>query len=94
MSPVSIRRILNSAGEAAACFSNCEALNAKAVYDMIRGEYPSERYCSIPIVEDHLKSLKAVGILNEEGSYLDDGGNLVSVYRISEYGLDKLHKAK
>ncbi|QJB56774.1 hypothetical protein [Pseudodesulfovibrio sp. zrk46] len=78
----------------AACFSNCEALNARAVYDMVVDDYPSEKYCSIPIVEEHLKSLKAVGILNEEGSYLNDDGQLVSVYRISEYGLDKLHKAK
>ncbi|QGY41880.1 hypothetical protein GM415_17715 [Pseudodesulfovibrio cashew] len=78
----------------AQCFSHCEALNAKAVYDLVRDHFPSEKYCSIPIIEDHLLSLKAVGILNEEGSYLDDDGQLVSVYRISEYGLDKLHRSK
>ena len=76
----------------AGCFSNCEALNAKAVYDLVVGDYPKEQYCSIPVIENHLKSLKAVGILHEEGSYMDDGGELISVYRISEYGLDKLQK--
>ena len=74
-------------------FKNGELLNAKAIHEIVLYDYPSERYCSIKTIEDHLKSLKAVGILNEEGSYIDDDGNLVSTYRISEYGLDKLHKA-
>ena len=78
----------------AQCFENCEALNAKAVYDLVRDYFPDERYCSLPIIEEHLQSLKVVGILNEESSYLDDDRRLVSVFRISEYGLDKLHKAK
>jgi hypothetical protein len=77
----------------AQCFNNCEALNAKAVYDLVRDHYPDEKYCSIPVIEEQLLSLKVVGILNEEGSYLDDDNRLVSVYRISEYGLDKLHRA-
>lgn len=76
----------------AKCFSNCEPLTAQAVYDLVVDSYPSESYCSISVIEEHLKSLKAVGIIFEEGSYVDDDGNLVSVYRISEYGLDKLHK--
>jgi hypothetical protein len=69
-------------------------LNAKAVYDLVRDHFPNEKYCSIPIIEAHLQSLKVVGILNEEGSYLDDENQLVSVYRISEYGLDRLHRAE
>jgi hypothetical protein len=78
----------------AQCFNHCEALNAKAVYDLVRDHFPNEKYCSIPIIEAHLQSLKVVGILNEEGSYLDDENQLVSVYRISEYGLDRLHRAE
>ncbi len=71
-------------------FRFCEALNAQAVLELVRDQYPGEAYCSLPVIEELLQSLKAVGILNEESSYLDDAGTLVSVYRISEYGLSKI----
>lgn len=76
------------------CFGRGEALNARAVHDIISDHYPRERYCSVECVHEHLMSLKAVGILRDEGSYVDDDGDLVSVYRISEYGLERLHKAR
>ncbi|MBG0791291.1 MAG: hypothetical protein H0S80_12430 [Desulfovibrionaceae bacterium] len=76
------------------CFGQGEALNARAVHDIICDQYPTERYCSVRSVHEHLMSLKAVGILNDESSYVDDNGDLVSVYRISEYGLNRLHKAR
>lgn len=75
-------------------FGNGEALDVKGIHELVSAYYPGEKYCSANTVSEHLKSLKAVGILHEEGSYLDDAGELVSVYRISEYGLDKLHKAQ
>ncbi len=75
-------------------FGNGELLDVKGIYELVSAYYPDEKYCSVSTIEEHLKSLKAVGILHDEGSYLDDSGELISVYRISEYGLDKLHKAK
>lgn len=70
------------------------ALSAEAVHKLIAGHYPAEPYCSTATIAEHLKSLKAVGFLHEDGSYLDEQGALVSVYRISEYGLEKLRKAQ
>jgi len=78
----------------AEAFQEGWALNAEGVYKLIAGHYPSERYCSTATIIEHLKSLKAVGFLLEDGSYLDEKGVLVSVYRISEYGLEKLRKAQ
>lgn len=75
-------------------FGNGELLDSKGIHELVSDFYPGEKYCSLSCIEEHLKSLKAVGILHEEGSYLDDVDNIVSVYRISEYGLDKLHKAQ
>jgi hypothetical protein len=71
-------------------FRFCEALNPQAILELVQDQYPGETYCSLPVIENHLQSLKAVGILNEESSYLNDDGKLVSVYRISEYGLSKV----
>ncbi|TIH18136.1 hypothetical protein D0S45_06160 [Marinifilum sp. JC120] len=75
-------------------FGNGEQLDAKGVHELVASYYPDERYCSPQMIQELLLSLRAVGILHEEGSYVDDSGELVSVYRISEYGLDKLHKAQ
>jgi len=71
-------------------FRFCEALDARAILELVRDQYPGETYCSLPVIEGHLQSLKAVGILNEESSYMNDEGALVSVYRISEHGLSKV----
>ncbi|WP_319543060.1 hypothetical protein [uncultured Pseudodesulfovibrio sp.] len=76
----------------AQAFVTGESLDAKSVYEQIKSIYSNEKYCSVSTVADHLKSLKAVGILNEDGSYLDDAKALVSKYRISGYGLGKLKK--
>ncbi|OIO05941.1 MAG: hypothetical protein AUJ49_00490 [Desulfovibrionaceae bacterium CG1_02_65_16] len=78
----------------AATFLDGAARNAETVHQLVAGSYPSERYCSRATIAEHLKSLKAVGVLQEDGSYLDDTGALVSVYRISEYGVEKLRKAQ
>lgn len=75
-------------------FGNGEPLDVKGIHELVCACYPGEKYCSVSTISEHLKSLKAVGILHEEGSYVDDKEELVSVYRISEYGLDKLHKAQ
>lgn len=74
----------------ASVFRHCEALDPRAVLELIQDQYPGEPYCSLEVVSAHLQALKAVGIVNEEHSYLDDAGNLVPVYRISEYGLGRL----
>lgn len=75
-------------------FGNGEQLDAKGVHELVASYYPGERYCSPQMIQELLLSLRAVGILHEEGSYMDEDGELISVYRISEYGLDKLHKAQ
>jgi len=75
-------------------FAAGEVLDAAEVLARIRGRYPGERYCSLAVVADHLKSLRAVGLLAEDASFLDESGGLVSLYRISEYGLAKLPPAR
>lgn len=74
----------------AEAFRHGERLDAKSVHGLLEGAYPGERYCSVATVTDHLKSLKAVGILQEDGSYVNGAGQLVSVYRITEYGSNKI----
>ena len=74
-------------------FSDGKAYSATKVFKVIEPEYPNERYCSLPTVTDHLQSLKAVGILSDDTSYINESGDLVSMYRITEYGMEKVQKA-
>jgi hypothetical protein len=71
-------------------FASGEALGAAGVHALLQAQYPGERYCSLAVVADHLKSLRAVGLLLEDESFVDDAGRLVSLYKISECGLAKL----
>ncbi|WP_319468577.1 hypothetical protein [uncultured Pseudodesulfovibrio sp.] len=75
-------------------YADGQAYGAGEVFELVKSHYPNEKYCSDQVVAEHLKSLKAVGIIHEDGSYLDDSGQLVSVYRISEYGQSKVQKAQ
>lgn len=74
----------------AALFRLYETLDPHAVLELVQDQYSGEKYCNLSVVEGHLQSLKAVGILNEENSFLNDEGELVCVYRISEYGHSRL----
>jgi len=78
--------------KAAEVFCDGEIRSAEKVFEHIKSLYPNEKYCSIPIIATHLKSLKVVGILTEDASYLDESSNLVSMYRITDYGKKKVHK--
>jgi DNA-binding PadR family transcriptional regulator len=71
-------------------FLHHETLDQDAVFARVRDAFPAERYCSPPVISGHLQSLKAVGILEEHGSTLDEHGNLVSRYRITNYGRARL----
>lgn len=71
-------------------FRSCETLDPHAVLELVRDQYSGEKYCSLSVVEGHLQSLKAVGILEEHGSALNEHANLVSRYRITGYGRARL----
>lgn len=87
-----MNRIKPIKAKAAEVFCDGEIRCAAKVLQHIVSDYPNEKYCSIPTISAHLKSLKAAGILAEDASYLDESGNLVSVYRITDYGKNKVQK--
>lgn len=65
-------------------------MDERAVLERVSTQFLNEKYCSLPVIQTHLQSLKAVGILEEHGSTLDEHGNLVSRYRITAYGRARL----
>ena len=65
-------------------------LDADAVLAQLCSQFPGEKYCCLPVIQTHLQSLKAVGILEEHGSTLDEHDNLISRYRLTDYGRTRL----
>ncbi|WP_147820618.1 hypothetical protein [Salidesulfovibrio onnuriiensis] len=81
-------------GKVMDCFRFCEALNARAVHELVLERCPAEGGCSLPAVREQLRELKDEGLLSLESTYVDDNGSKVPVYRISEAGLDLLHRGQ
>ncbi|WP_291329421.1 hypothetical protein [Desulfovibrio sp. UCD-KL4C] len=72
-------------------FGNGEILDVKGIYELVITGYQNAKDCSMSCINERLEELKDTGILLDEGSYFDDSGEQVSLYRISECGLDKLY---
>ncbi len=77
--------------KAAEIFCDGQVYSAEKIFEQIASYYPNEKYCSVPVISAHLKSLKVVGILSEDESYLDEFGQLISMYRITDFGKSKVH---
>lgn len=54
--------------------------------------YAGERLATLSNVESQLQALKAVGVVKIADESLDEAGELVQTYVISEYGRDKVQR--
>lgn len=62
------------------------------VFSELKGSYGTERQFTRDTIENHLMSLKAVGILKAEEARITSRNELVQVYAITSFGLSKLGK--
>jgi DNA-binding transcriptional ArsR family regulator len=58
--------------------------------DSLKSEYGDEGQFKPSTIENHLMSLRAVGIVEVDKVDLDDNDNLILWYKISDYGKSKL----
>lgn len=70
--------------------SEKENISEMEIMDILKDEYGSEGQCNKSIIDSHLASMKAVGIIEVNEIYLDQYGNLKRKYKISESGLSRL----
>lgn len=70
--------------------SQHDALTVREVMDALRDEYGNDGQFKPAIIEGHLMSMKAVGLLEIADVDLDDNGKLVQHYRITDYGKSRL----
>lgn len=62
------------------------------IRDALRPDYAGGRLLDPANVEAQLQALKAVGIVKVAAETLNDAGQLVQAYVISDYGRDKVRK--
>ena len=69
-----------------------DKISDKEVMEALRDEYGDEGQYKMSIIETHLMSLRAVGIIENTGVTLDENDNLVQQFSITDYGKDLLDK--
>ena len=72
--------------------SQHDKISDKEVMEALRDEYGDECQYKMSIIETHLMSLRAVGIIENTGVTLDENDNLVQQFSITDYGKDLLDK--
>ena len=72
--------------------SQHDKISDKEVMEALRDEYGDECQYKMSIIETHLMSLRAVGIIENTGVSLDENDNLVQQFSITDYGRDLLDK--
>jgi DNA-binding PadR family transcriptional regulator len=70
--------------------SEQDSLSALEIMDILEMEYGTEGQFKIAIIDTHLASMKAVGMIEITEAVLDVGGQIKQKYRITEYGWDRL----
>ncbi|NJB66499.1 DNA-binding PadR family transcriptional regulator [Desulfobaculum xiamenense] len=67
--------------------------NSLELMDELRPLYGTERQFTREVVESHLQSLKAVGIVRDDEAEVDADGRLLVRYAITDFGRDKLRSS-
>lgn len=69
-----------------------KALTAAEIFDKVDNAYKREKQCTITAMDDHLMSMKGVGIVEATDASLDSNGNIVVRYAFTDYGLEAAKK--
>ena len=64
-------------------------VTTKEIYDALYDEYTGEGQFSMDLMEDHLMSIKAVGLIEATDPYFDEDEEARYKYRIPDAGRDR-----
>lgn len=62
------------------------------LYEIMKEGYGSERQCTVKGIDDQLMSIKSVGLAEICETQINEQNKLVSVYRLTDYGLERTKK--
>ncbi|WP_320171885.1 hypothetical protein [Maridesulfovibrio sp.] len=75
-------------------FGNGELLDVTGIHELVAAGYPGGNEYSMTCIAEQLRDLQEEGLLSGDGFYINDEGEPVSLYRISEFGLGRLHECR
>jgi hypothetical protein len=67
-----------------------QGISQKKILEILKEDYPDDRYVSEKGVEEYLVSLKAVGLIELSNITLDKRGDLEQFYKITNYGVSRM----
>lgn len=67
-----------------------EGISNEEVFQVLKQEYPGDRYVHEKGVLEYLQSLKAVGLIELTNASLDQNGKLTQCYKITGYGASRM----
>lgn len=70
--------------------SQKEDINCKELIEELRPEYGNEGQLKESGIENHLASMRAVGLIEINKSFLDSADKLIQRVKITEYGQGRL----
>lgn len=71
-------------------FSDNKGHTLEDLIKALEGEYGKEKQFNRGLLNTHLQSLKAVGMLEYEKIFMDQSGELVQLFKLTEYGYNTL----
>ena len=70
--------------------SQHEDINRQELMDALQPEYGCEGQWNNALVENHLASMRAVGMIEDTDISVDAANNLIQRFKITEYGQSRL----
>ncbi|AWW25835.1 hypothetical protein ACIZ62_08040 [Acetobacterium carbinolicum] len=71
---------------------NKEGMTPQEFHTQLKPIYGNEKQCNETAIDDHLMSMKGVGLVEVKNAVEDKDNNLVVTYAITEYGATRAQK--
>lgn len=66
--------------------SQNDSVNNQEIMKFLGDEYTGEGQYKLSVIDTHLMSMRAVGIIEIANAFLNESGNLVQEFKITDYG--------
>lgn len=70
--------------------SKNKALEPAELYEMVKDIYPNEKQCTVKAIDEHLMSMRGVGLVEVKDAYENSNKEIISRYQLAEYGKEKV----
>ncbi len=66
------------------------ALEPVELYEEVKEQYPNEKQCTPSAIDEHMMSMRGVGLVDVEDCYENASKELVCKYALTGYGQEKV----